>query len=778
MIDFLKRNRIKLSIVGVLLMGYYFSLPRIIFRSPYSSVVESREGELLAAKIAIDGQWRFPMQDSVPFKFRQAIVYFEDEYFQYHFGFNPIAMGKAFVQNVNAKKKVRGASTLTQQVIRLSRKNTKRTYFEKMIELVLATRLEFRHSKKDILRLYAAHAPFGGNIVGVEMASWRYFGLPPSQLSWAEAATLAVLPNAPALIYPGKNQDRLIAKRNKLLLKLYHKKVIDKITYSSAILEPAPRHVYELPKAAPHLLLQLTKSTTQQRLKTTIQASLQNRVNQMAAQYHQQLKQSEIHNLAILVVDVKTRNILAYVGNSPTDKNHQKDVDIIMSARSTGSILKPLLYAAMLQDGMILPTTLIPDIPTYINGYAPTNFNETFEGAVPAERALARSLNVPAVLMLQRFGVARFHHLLQTANLRNITRSADHYGLSLILGGAEANLWDLCQVYANMSCTLGSFTHQQANYRKREWQNLNLTLHKKIDFGSLTKQKPLFDAASIWHTFNAMKKVNRPEGDEAWEFYDSAIKLAWKTGTSFGNRDAWAIGTNPNYVVGVWVGNASGEGRPSLTGVSSAAPILFDVFRLLPNAEWFETPFAELEEVSVCSKSGHFAQENCTAEFQLINKNVAKLSPCPYHKLIFLDSTQSYRVNSNCSSLNTIIPIKWFVLPPVMEMYYKSNHIDYSQLPPFRADCSEEQIATFEFIYPKNDGTFKLAKDMDGYLQPIIVKVAYSHQQKPLYWYLDERFLGETINYHEMPVLSKKGKYKLTVVDEFGNELVRWLEIV
>lgn len=774
----MKHNKVKVAFLLGILVLYYFCLPRTIFDSPYSIIVESREGELLAAKIASDGQWRFPMQDSVPFKFQQAILYFEDEYFQYHFGFNPIAMGKAVTQNLTTKKKVRGASTLTQQVIRLSRKNTQRTYFEKVIELVLATRLEFRYSKNDILRLYSAHAPFGGNIVGVEMASWRYFGLAPSQLSWSEAATLAVLPNAPALIYPGKNQDRLIDKRNRLLLKLYQKKVIDNITYSTAILEPAPTQVYELPKAAPHLLLQLSKSNSQQCFQTTILSSLQHRVSQIAAQYHHQLKQSEIHNLAILVVDVKTRNVLAYVGNAPTDKNHQKDVDIITAPRSTGSILKPLLYAAMIQDGMILPSTLIPDIPTYINGYAPANFNETFEGAVSAERALARSLNVPAVLMLQRFGVARFHNLLQAAKLSHITRSADHYGLSLILGGAEANLWDLCQVYANMSSTLHTFTHQKSSYRQYEWQNLNFILGKQIDFGQPTKQRPLFNAASIWHTFNAMKKVNRPEGDEAWEFYDSAIKLAWKTGTSFGNRDAWAIGTNPNYVVGVWVGNASGEGRPSLTGVGSAAPILFDVFRLLPKTEWFETPYAELEEAKVCTKSGHFAQENCTSESQLINKNVSKLAPCPYHKLVFLDSTKSYRVNSNCTSLNTIIPIKWFVLPPVMEMYYKSNHIDYSPLPPFRADCSEEQIATFEFIYPKTDGVFRLAKNMQGQLQPVIFKVAYSHKRQPLYWYLDGLFLGETINYHEMPILTKKGKYKLTIVDEFGNELMRWIEIV
>ncbi len=211
----------------MLLVVYYFSLPRTLFQEPYSTVIESKEGELLGAKIALDGQWRFPAQDSVPDKFKKCIVYFEDEYFYKHPGFNPVAMVNAVQQNRKAGKVVRGGSTLTQQVIRLSRNGKGRTYFEKIIELILATRLEMGYSKNEILELYAAHAPFGGNVVGLEMASWRYFGVQSHQLSWAESATLAVLPNAPSLIYPGKNQIKLLSKRNRLLLKLNQEGVID-----------------------------------------------------------------------------------------------------------------------------------------------------------------------------------------------------------------------------------------------------------------------------------------------------------------------------------------------------------------------------------------------------------------------------------------------------------------------------------------------------------------------------------------------------------------------
>jgi penicillin-binding protein 1C len=298
-LNWIKNNKKKSAVVFILLLTYYFSLPRTLFLEPYSTVIESKEGELLGAKIARDGQWRFPTQDSVPYKFKKCIVYFEDEHFYQHPGFNPVAMFNAMKQNNKAGRVVRGGSTLTQQVIRLSRKGKKRTYFEKIIEVILATRLEFRHSKEKILELYAAHAPFGSNVVGLEMASWRYFGVQSHQLSWAESATLAVLPNAPSLIYPGKNQQKLLKKRNTLLLKLKTEGIIDMQTYELAIEEPLPQKPYDLPQIAPHLLQRVAKNQEGTRLKTTIDIALQNRVNQIAKYYYNQYKQNEVNNLAI-----------------------------------------------------------------------------------------------------------------------------------------------------------------------------------------------------------------------------------------------------------------------------------------------------------------------------------------------------------------------------------------------------------------------------------------------------------------------------------------------
>jgi len=358
----IKKHKIKIFFLFVLLVWYYFSLPRVLFEDANSTVIESEEGLLLGAKIATDMQWRFPGKDTVPYKFKQCIVLYEDAHFYKHWGFNPISMLHAYRQNKEAGRIVRGGSTITQQVIRLHRKNKSRNYTEKLIELVLATRLEFRHSKEKILALYASHAPFGGNTVGIDAAAWRFFGQKAEDLSWAESATLAVLPNAPGLIHVNKNRGKLHSKRNALLLKLKNKKIIDETTYLLSIQEPLPDETYPLPQVAPHLLSKLIKSHNGERFLTSIKWDLQNHVNSLVNQHYQNLKQNHVYNAAVMVVDVRSRKVLAYVGNSPTDKTHQKDVDIIDKPRSTGSILKPFLFTSMLNAGEILPNTLLVDI--------------------------------------------------------------------------------------------------------------------------------------------------------------------------------------------------------------------------------------------------------------------------------------------------------------------------------------------------------------------------------------------------------------------------------
>jgi penicillin-binding protein 1C len=777
-ITYIKRHKIKSVIIPIMLAAYYFCLPKQLFKDPTATVITSSNNQLLGAMIAKDGQWRFPHNDSIPEKFKTCIVQFEDEYFYKHPGFNPISIFKALRDNISSGGVKRGGSTLTQQVIRMSRKNQSRTYFEKIKEIILATRLEFRASKETILSYYSSNAPFGGNVVGLDAASWRYFNRDATELSWAESATLAVLPNAPSLIYPGKNQERLMDKRNRLLEKLLQHEVIDSLTYQLSVAEELPQKPYALPQIAPHLLQKISKTQYGNRVKTTIRKNLQEQTNRIVSYHYNTLSQNEIYNIAVLILDVKTRKVLAYVGNSPTDNSHQKDVDVIDKPRSTGSILKPFLYAAMLDAGDMLPNTLVADVPTQFGSYNPENFNKSYDGVVPASRALSRSLNIPSVRMLQGFGLDRFHHYLKAMKLKDLKYKANHYGLSLILGGAESNLWDLCKSYANMSSTLNHFNETSSEYFSNEFCEPTFFDNQTIDFGTTSYEKTLFDAASIYLTYESLKEVNRPEGDENWEFYDSSKQIAWKTGTSFGFRDAWAIGSTKDYVVGVWVGNADGEGRPGLVGLQTAAPILFDVFDLLPNSEWFSKPFDEMLEVDICAKSGYRASPNCDdVEQKFIQISGLKTAPCPYHVLVHLDRSQQFQVNSSCEDMNAMVHKPWFVLPPLMAYYYKAKNPFYTSLPQFRDDCLGENAISMQFIYPKDNNTIFLPKDFDGRTNNLILKIAHSKPETLVFWYLDETFLGTTKDIHEFAMKPKQGKHLLTVVDELGNETKRWIEI-
>ncbi|MGB1230706.1 MAG: penicillin-binding protein 1C [Winogradskyella sp.] len=779
LITYFKRNKIKLLAVCMLLVGYYFCLPQQLFKDPTATVITSSTDKLLGALIADDGQWRFPANNSIPNKFKTCMLQFEDDYFYLHPGFNPISIFKALKKNLKSGSVKRGGSTITQQVIRLSRKGQPRTYLEKIKELILATRLEFRLSKDAILNLYASNAPFGGNVVGLDAASWRYFNRNAANLSWAESATLAVLPNAPSLIYPGKNQKRLLEKRNRLLKKLFKNGSIDQLTYKLSIAENLPQKPYPLPQIAPHLLHKIAKENKGKRIKTTVNIELQQQANAIVKQHYEFLKQNEIYNISVLILDVNTRQVLSYIGNSPTDNAHQKSVDIIDKPRSTGSILKPFLYAAMLDAGDLLPHTLVPDVPTQFGSYHPENFNKTYDGAVFANEALSRSLNVPAVRMLQDFGLDRFYNYLKQLKLKDLKYNANHYGLSLVLGGAESNLWDLCKSYAAMASTLNHFNANSSQYFTKEFCAPTYHFNQPVNFGKLTNEKMVFDAASIYLTLESLTQVNRPERDESWEFYDSSKTIAWKTGTSFGFRDAWAIGTTKNYVVGVWVGNADGEGRPGLVGVQTAAPILFDVFKVLPKSEWFAKPYDELLKVSICKKSGYRASPICDdTKMTYIQKAGKKTTPCPFHKLIHVDTAERFQVNSSCEAVSNITNTPWFVLPPLQAYYYKTKNPFYKVVPPYRADCIENQAVTMQFIYPNQQSTMYLPKDFNGNTNDLILKVAHSKPELELFWYIDNTYIGSTKDIHNMAVLPTYGEHNITVTDELGTSIKHKITIL
>ncbi len=725
---------------GTLLLLWLFCLPRDLFEhTAYSTVVTDRSGRLIGARIADDGQWRFPPADSLPQKFVTALIEFEDRSFYRHIGVSPKALVRAAVQNIRSGRVVSGGSTLTMQVIRLSRQKP-RTVWQKVVEIFMATRLEARYSKAEILRLYAAHAPFGGNVVGIDAAMWRYLGNDGSELSWAEAATLAVLQNAPSSIHLSRNRDALLAKRNRLLSRLCEQGYLSESEYELSAEEPLIGEPYPMPQYAPHWVENCNAVRHGERIRTPIDLQLQKRIEEVAARCSQELSTEGVNDLAAVVVEVKSGEVIAYCGNSDMNREREgKWVDIARAPRSSGSILKPLLYCAALQEGILLPQMLLPDVPTDFGGFAPKNFDGTFSGAVPADEALSLSLNVPNVHLLKEFGTMHFAEMLKQAGLSSLNRPDNRYGLSLVLGGAEVRLLDIVQLYADMAAC-----------------------YQHIGDSTRLAHFPFADRVALYATFEAMRNVNRPDQMD-WRRATSTRQVAWKTGTSYGSRDGWAIGVTPEYAVGVWAGNANGSSVSGLTGARTAGPVLFDLFNLLPPTDWFAEPdTTDGMEVTLCCRSGHIAGRNCTETRQAtVPKNALKNRACPYcQEAVVAGDRNVYSIERR------------FVLPPVMEHYYRQTHASYQTValgPAQRA--AHVDVQPMHFIYPTDGCVVSLPVQGDGTRAALNCSVAHTDPAAEIFWHLDNSYLGSTRNIHQFAVRPSPGCHTLTIVDTAGNSL-------
>ena len=755
--------RTGLVIAGLFLLFLCIPVPR--FDDPYSTVLLAKDGELLGAHIADDGQWRFPASNQYSPKYVACVLEYEDQQFFRHFGFNPVAFFQALLENTKAGKVVRGGSTISMQVVRLARKNKPRTYGEKILEVILAMRLELHYSKKSILDLYAAHAPFGGNVVGIDAAAWRYFHTTPDQLTWSEAATLAVLPNSPAMIHPGKSRDRLLDKRDALLLRTTQSEVhcpkrwdvprLSREDYELALLERLPDKPFEMPMLAYHYLMDQEKRHKGEQIHSELDYTMQRTVTDIMNRHHQQNTLNQIENAAVYVVDYLERRTVVYAGNNIKAKDAAM-VDMVKANRSTGSIMKPFLFAAMLDEGTLLPTMLLPDIPMNLSGYTPKNYSGQYWGAVPANTALQHSLNAPFVYLLKQYGHQKFHSLLKRLGLSGVIFDADHYGLSLVVGGAEASLYDLVNVYARMG------------------RKLAAAVNSDFELSAPDNRLP-FSEDAIAITFDVMKGLTRPTNQTGWSGFSSSKPVAWKTGTSFGFKDAWAIGLTDRYVIGVWVGNADGEGRPGLTGVGSAAPLMFDVAGIVRDSYTYPSYTPSSVEVEVCAVSGYPPSDHCKNICKVFMPNVElKTGVCPYHKKVFLDATRQYQVLPDCYPVDQKRYETYFVLPPVQEMFYKRHSALYRPLPAMYPACAtahpDDMMA---FVYPKADARVTIPIGIQGDRQQVIFEIAHRNPKKQIFWTLNDVFLGTTRLNHQMPIDVEKGSYELRCVDEDGVELYR-----
>lgn len=747
---------LQFCVLFIFTIWYYNAIPDQLFNDSTSTVILDRNGKLLGAHISADEQWRFEACDSVPYKFRTCIVAFEDRNFYNHIGVSIKGISRAIMQNISNGERVSGASTITMQLVRLMRKNPARTYREKILEMILATRIECSYSKDEILALYASHAPFGNNVVGLNAASWRFFNRPAHQLSWSESATLAVLPNAPGLIYPGRNQDRLKAKRDRLLTHLYENEIISETTYNLAVLEPLPSKPVALPQLAPHILDKAIQKGFKGRTVTTnIDSRIQSTSNRILEKHMDRLRENKIYNAAIIITEVSTGNVVGYIGNSvASGREHSSYVDCANAPRSSGSILKPFLYERAIADGTLSPNMLLMDVPSKFGSFSPKNFNAQFDGLIPANLALARSLNIPMVHLLNGYGLSKFHSDLKDIGLTSINRPASHYGLSLILGGAEVKLEDLNTAYLNLA---------------RSASNESYILPTAFDSATVNPNKVPFDALASYQTLNALLEVRRPDTDNNWRYFESSRKIAWKTGTSFGFRDAWAVGVTPDYVVSVWVGNADGEGRPGLVGIQAAAPILFDIFQRLPNHKpWFSEPLNRHQKMKICKESGYLANVNCTETVvQKLPEQAHFNKTCPYHQLIHLDQQGKKMVDASCYSPSKMVHQKWFVVPTSIEKWYRKSNPHYQPLPPRDESCQATLTRT-SLIYPKQKQHIYLPFNFNEERNSVVFEAASSEENELIYWHLDDEFIGITSLIHQIELKPDYGEHVITITNASG----------
>jgi penicillin-binding protein 1C len=729
------------------------------FPDNYSRIVYDAQGRLLRATLAPDGQIRFPLTEGpLPFKYVSAVTACEDRRYFSHPGVDPLALIKSLYVNISRARRVRGGSTIPMQVARLS--NPKhRTYLNKILEGACAVKLTLHNSKHDLLRLYAAHVPMGGNIVGIEAASWRYFGKPVSEMTWAEAALFTVLPNAPSMINLAKANGRLRLKRNRALEVLRSRGVIDSLTCVLSKQEPLPSGSDALPFEARHFSQRVLASSTAAVCRTTLDLGIQHRVEEIIRLYNRQYGASGIQNIAALVVQTPSGRVTAYAGSQDfSDTLHHGQVDGVSAHRSTGSLLKPFLVAKALDRGPYVLESVLQDVPTFYGSFCPQNASNEYCGLATMRQALIQSLNVPMVRLLYWYGVNDFYADLRNAGVSGLFRPAQGYGLSLILGGAESSLWDLTRMFEGLG-NLGMV------------RPLTTTLDQRAfgDTGRFCRE------GAAWLVLTTLSQLHRPGSEYYWTLFTNQIPVAWKTGTSYGQKDAWAIGTNRQWTIGVWVGNFSGEGNPSLGGAQSAGPVLFEQFRALADKSrdlWFTKPEYDLRTVTVCRSSGLLPTAVCGDTIHAEQPLSAfQVSSCPWHQRCMVSRTKGFSVCSRCwNGVDTVWKVKT-LYPPSVRAILSRHGWPGDSLPRHNPACPVAHPQTgIEIVYPSENVSIIVPRNLQGSYEKVVFKAECQRPSARLYWYLDGSFLAETVGQHTLAVdLRQSGKHSVAVQNGEGD---------
>ena len=694
----------------------------------YSKVVLDRKGEILSVFLNSEEEFHIKYDGEVPETLKTAVINYEDKKFYSHSGVDYPRILKSFFNNMTGRKKM-GASTISMQVVKLLEPK-KRTYFNKLIEVVKAYKLESEFSKEEILKIYLNNVPYGSNIVGYSGAIKMYFNKEVKDLSYAEATLLAVLPNSPGILNLKKNNDKLETKRNRLLKTLLDRKLIDERQYKFSLLEKFPNKIYYYEKKAPQFSIFLKNKYPEKIIKSTLDYNLQKKLEKIVHDYSNAMKDVGINNAAVLVVNNKTKEVLAYVASQDFyDKRNNGEIDGLQAKRSPASLLKPFLFALSIDDGLIVPDSIYPDVPIYFGNFYPKNSSNTFTGMVKIEEALIKSLNIPFVKLLSDYGVDRFYYFLENNDNYPEDRF-DKYGLSLILGTREMRPVDIGKLYIGL-----------ANYGKVS--NLKYTLTE-----DKPKEYQQFSRGASYLTLETLSRVVRP-GNE--KLYSEQRPISWKTGTSYGMKDAWSVGVSPDYTVLVWLGNFNQKSIFSLSGVETAGNLLFKVFNIVDiNSKTFEKPTDDLKEIEIDEKTGYRKFYDVESKKVFYPKDAKLLRISPYYKKIFVDENDM-EIDSRSPNFDKRKEKIVIEYPIEVSNYFFLNGV--------------RENKNVKIAYPVQNLNIFVPKDFDGY-KKVAMKL-YNPNNEYVYWYLDEDYVGysnEKEKFFELDI----GKHKLTIITENG----------
>ncbi len=721
---------------------------------PYSQLIAASDSTPLHALLARDDKWRMKMEPSdISLIMRRAFIEKEDRWFYWHIGVNPFAIVRAAVNNVLHGKTTSGASTITMQTARLAEPK-ERTIWNKIIEVFRALQLETHYSKQQILELYLDLVPYGGNIEGTKAASLLYFGTMPAKLSPAQTIALTIIPNRPTSLALGKNNDSIVFARNRWLVKFAKSGIFTQNEMQSAITEPLDAVRRNPPGIARHIAVRLAREYPQKPIiYSTIVPSVQQKVQNLCSNYSRNKALVGIYNASVIVVNNATGEVEGYVGNSDFDDNaHQGQVDGVIAVRSPGSALKPLVYAMAFDKGIITPKTVITDVPVNFNGFSPENFNRKYNGLVTAENALAYSLNVPAVKIMNELHPEAVVKTLVNAGFRQIAADKNRLGLSVVLGGCGVRLEEMVSLY-------------EAFARGGAHHSLKYTLDDRLhnDSARIISPQAAYILAEI------LTKPLRPDLPRNVESSFRLPKVAWKTGTSYGRRDAWSIGYNKRYTIGVWMGNFTGVGAPDLTGADIATPLLFAIFNTLDYAgsnEWFFPPKG-LDFRYVCSETGRLPADFCSnqvMDYYIPSKSDSKR--CEHRKAVFIAPDSSISYCGSCLPENGYVKAFYQNLPPELIAFYESEHISYSKIPNHNPNCN--RILTEyppAITSPIGNKTYILER---GEKQELMLSCAASNDVSTIYWYINDKFIASAKPGKSVFFTPVSGEIKISCSDDKG----------